>query len=68
MIIKRTSILTGKVRSRDIDVTPDQLRKWNRGGDINLIMSNISKEDREFLSTGTVPEEWKTFAQDSLGD
>ena len=68
MIIKRTSILTGIERELDIDVTPEQFRKWNRGQDIDVAMSNIPKEDREFIVTGTIPEEWESFAQTTVGN
>jgi len=61
MKITRTSILTGKTRVKEIDVTAEQLREWSRGCDIHIVMSNIDKADREFIITGTIPEEWKTF-------
>jgi|TARA_R110001583_G_scaffold16234_5_gene66157 hypothetical protein len=66
MIIKRTSILTGIERERDIDVTPGQLKSWNRGQNINVAMSNIPKDDREFIVTGTIQEEWENFSKSSV--
>jgi hypothetical protein len=61
MQITRTSILSGETRTKDIDVTPEQLEKWSAGEDINSVMSNLSRMDREFVSSGTIEEEWKTF-------
>ena len=66
MIIKRTSILTGIERERDIDVTRGQLKSWNRGQNINVAMSNIPKDDREFIVTGTIQEEWENFSKSSV--
>ena len=49
MIINVKSILTGLSCSKDIDVTPLQISKWQLGGLIQDVMPNISAEDRDFI-------------------
>ena len=64
MKITRTSILTGVVRTLDIDVTTSQLAKWQAGELIQNAMPNINDDDREFIMTGITKEEWdKTFGE-----
>lgn len=59
MKITMTSLVSGKQHTRDIDVTDEQLRTWRRGGVlIQDAMPQLSADDREFLMTGIIPEEW----------
>jgi len=59
MLIYRRSQLTGIDSFREIDVTPDQLDRWMRGGVIQKVMPHLSADDREFIMTGITPEEWE---------
>ena len=59
MKITKTSILTGKTRTRDIEVTQEQIDVWKAGKTIQEAMPGVSVEDREFLMTGATAEEWK---------
>lgn len=65
MKITRTSILSGVTRTRDIDVTPEQMARWESGEVIQRVMSHLSADDREFILSGITPEEWETHL---LGD
>lgn len=58
MQITRTSFVSGITRTKDIPVTMNQLQEWAEGKPIQLVMSNLSEDDREFLMTGITPEEW----------
>lgn len=66
MLITRTSVFTGVERSKEIDVTQEQLERWQSGEDlIQNIMPNLSPDDREFIMTGITPEEWDdSFKED----
>ncbi len=66
MRIVRTSPFSNKLNGRDIDITYDQLDRWEAGqGNIQDIMPDISADDREFIMTGITPEEWaETFRED----
>jgi len=57
MIVKKTSILTGKNHTMDLDVTQEQLNEFENGGDVNQIFANLDQNQRDFISTGVTPEE-----------
>lgn len=64
MFITKTSILTGKVHTREIAVTQAQIDAWKNGALIQDAMPNLSADDREFLMTGSTPEEFnEAFAE-----
>lgn len=58
MLITRKSPFTGKEATLDIPCTEEQLQRWKNGEYIQNAMPNVSAEHREFLMTGTTPEEW----------
>ena len=58
MLITKRSSLSGNTNSREINVTQAQLDDWASGTFIQVAMSNLSPNDREFLMTGITPEEW----------
>ena len=59
MLVKRKCIFDGKEYIREVNVTPEQISAWENGMLIQNAMPNVSKDDREFLMTGTTPEVWK---------
>lgn len=59
MIITRVSPFSGKINSKEIPVTEEQLAKWKAGELIQNAMPNISADDREFIKTGITTEEWE---------
>ena len=60
MQITRKSLLTGVVRTLDIDVTFEQIQAWQRGALIQDVMSHISDEEREFIISGVTQKEWNS--------
>ncbi len=58
MNITRTSMISGITRTRDINVTQDQLDNWQNGMTIQKAMPHLSTDDREFIISGATPEEW----------
>jgi hypothetical protein len=58
MIITKRSALTGIVHSKELPITPEQYKAWERGGLVSVVMPHLSASDREFLVTGTLDEEW----------
>ena len=62
MRVTKTSQLTGRQHTMEIDVTSEQLfRIENRTNTTELIQNivpNLSMSDREFLMTGITNEEW----------
>lgn len=62
MQINRTSKISGVTRTKEIDITPAQLREIEdpqRQRLIQQIVPHLSPDDREFLMTGITSEEWE---------
>jgi hypothetical protein len=68
MKITRESTLTGVTRTLDIDVTQEQINKWQSGSYIQDAMPHLSADDREFLISGITPDEWKKAFPDDDED
>ena len=58
MIIKRTSVISGIERQMDLDITPEQVAAWKAGGLIQNVFPSLTVDEREFIQTGSTPEEW----------
>lgn len=58
MQITKRSMISGIVRTKEIDVTEEQLQQWESGGLIQNVMPHLSPSDREFIMTGSTDEEW----------
>jgi len=59
MIITKTSTLSGIERTMDLPITEEQLKNWEDGMFIQKAMPNLTSDQREFLITGIVKEEWE---------
>jgi hypothetical protein len=59
MLITRRSIISGIERTIDLPVTTDQLNAYMYEG---ILLQNafpdLTPDQREFILTGTTPEEW----------
>ena len=64
MLIQKRSLISGKINTREIDVTADQLRRLECGHLIQDVLPHLSADDREFLITGSTPEEWAAVFPD----
>lgn len=61
MDVTQVSPVTGKENTRDINCTLEQFTLWQHGAHIQDAMPNVSPEDREFLISGSTPEDWETL-------
>ena len=59
MKIVRKSPISGNVNTMDIDVTGEQMLKYQAGMHIQNAMPNVSPAEREFILSGITPEEWE---------
>lgn len=59
MIITKTSSLSGIVRTMDLPITEEQLNNFEDGMSIKDAMPNLTPNEREFILTGVVQEEWE---------
>ena len=64
--IIRKSPRTGNLNFMELDVTTEQINRYERGeGYIQDIFSNLSADEREFIKTGYTPDDWKEiFGED----
>jgi hypothetical protein len=68
MLIERKSMFTGKINVMDLDVTHDELERWMDGELIQKVFPHLTTDEREFLMTGTTPEEWEKFNKDDYNE
>ena len=60
MIVTRKSAITGKVRTRNISVRPEDLALYESGAiSIADAMPYLDSADREFILCGITRNEWK---------
>lgn len=60
MKVTRTSMLSGKIRTFDLEVTQEQLDAYAEGTIcIQDAFPHLGADEREFLKTGIVSEEWE---------
>jgi hypothetical protein len=66
MIVRKTSIFTGKTSEMDLPITQEQYDYWQSGAEvIQKVFPHLTTYQREFLMTGATQEEWdKTFAEE----
>ena len=58
MKITKTSTLTGNENTMELEITEEQMFNWRQGMLIQLAMPHLKPEEREFLISGTTPEDW----------
>jgi len=71
MKLTKTSLLSGRTATRDVDLTEEELEAYYASdGLIQHMYPRLSPEDREFVMTGITPEEWHAFcaAESSSSD
>ena len=65
--LTRTSMLSGKTNSMELDITRDQLHAYHgEGALLQDAFPNLNADEREFIKTGITPQEWSdTFGSDA---
>lgn len=61
MLIKRVSALTGEEHEMDLPVTEREITRWEAGELSQKVWPHLSADQREFIMTGTTPEEWEAI-------
>ena len=59
MKITRTSQATGITREMELDITDEQILKYEAGELIQNAFPNLTPAEREFIITGITEDEWK---------
>lgn len=65
MQVTKTSKLTGKEHTQEIDISEAQWKRWKGGELLQNVCPHLSADDREFLISGATKEEWNQFFGDS---
>lgn len=69
MIVQRISALTGRSSEMDLPVTEEEIARWRGGELVQDVWPSLSPDQREFLITGSTPEEWdEVFGEEDSGD
>ena len=58
MKITRTSQATGITREMELNITDEQIMKYEAGALIQDAFPNLTPSEREFLMTGITEDEW----------
>ncbi len=58
MRISRVSMLSGKTTEKVLSITAQQWANYMSGVLIQNSLKHLSDDDREFILTGILPEEW----------
>ena len=61
MIVRRPNMFTGKVRELELNVTQEQINRWRSGELIQNVFPDLSTDEREFLISGLLPDEWERW-------
>ena len=64
MIIKTTSLYTGKKVAMELNVTPEQIARWEGGELIQNVMPHLNQDEREFLISGAMPGDFERLFPD----
>lgn len=64
MLIKKKNPFTGKESEMEIPVTPEQLQAWEGGELIQRAMPNLNADQREFIRSGLLPQEFDDLHKD----
>lgn len=59
MIVRVLNRLTGKHNEMDLDVTEEQIRRFENGEFVQNVFPNLTPTEREFLITGMSEAEQK---------
>ena len=69
MLVKKQSIMSGKVNEMELDITQEQLDRYLEGEElIQDIFPHLNANEREFLITGITGKEWDLACWDSASD
>ena len=68
MMVTRKSMMSGEVRTLNLDVTNQQLQRWRAGELIQNVMPKLTPSEREFIITGVTDEEWQESMREADHD
>lgn len=67
MKFTRKSPVSGIEATLELSVTQEMINAWNSGVLIQDAMPNLTPDQREFLMTGILPDEWDSLFEEEEG-
>jgi len=68
MQVSKMSPFTGNINTMTLDISPNQMAEFSdprRTRLVQDIFPNLSQDEREFIMSGTTPDDWKQmFGED----
>lgn len=64
LVVERVSFLTGKVRTMKLPVFEENIFLYKMDAKIQKCFPHLTEDDREFIMTGSSPEEWEEHLRD----
>ena len=59
MLVERSSMLTGKFASMELNITIKEVADYDNGALLQNAFPNLNADEREFYKTGITAEEWE---------
>ena len=63
--ITRTSPFSGKKNTMRLNISTQQYNAWKNGALIQNVMPHLTPDEREFLISGIMPDEWDEMFGDA---
>jgi hypothetical protein len=67
MIITRTSVF-GVTRSKKLNVTSEQISRWQQGELAQNVFTKLNASEREFIISGNTEEDWDIMFANEADD
>jgi hypothetical protein len=61
MLVKKVSMLTGKLHEMELPITVEEIQRWKDGTVALRVWPHLTPAQREFIITGSIQEEWDTL-------
>lgn len=59
MVVAQVSRINNKVNEMELPISVEQYEAWQGGALIQNVMPHLTPARREFLISGSTPEEWE---------
>jgi hypothetical protein len=64
MLIKKVSMLSGKMHEIELPITVEEIQRWKNGELAQRVWPHLTPAQREFIITGSTDEEWNAMKDD----
>ena len=68
MKVTRKSLFSGQENTMELDITEEQIARWKAGESVEDVMPKLTYDEREFMKTGCLPDEYDDMFGDGDSD